>query len=866
MIGCGNHNSTGLGPGKRPFHWLTEDNEDEVYAKKEASGMNKPARCGFTAFCLISISVLTCTFSTIAWASAPINLLPQPLFSRQSGWFFRGAWPDPKSDQSHGAAARLDGVPANSSTWSHVGGSLNAIPTGRKLTFSCLLKGSADDQKVMVNAFAYDKANHLIKNWSTATYLDTNKWRDFESEYVAPEKSASFTLWVIDQEPHPCYVAKASLIAGKVEKEPREEAGNPEVISAHAQTAVQLVEGAQTGVVTFPIPGEYREQVPLTFAVSAQPGSALVSYRIHQREDGRNWLCEVTVRPPPVGAIVGWDALVLVAPHKNVALPKTMPASTSEVASWLRSTACVQSDDPDIIAKSRQIGSDSDDVETYARKVIDFTSKNNGNGARIDALDARRALDCGGSCTSRANLAAALLRAHRIPARTLAHLPTWSGPLDEHWLVEYWHPNSGWVWLESTMNKFEPKPTSLVVLAESNPDDEDKAFDAIQLRNVMPGAAYFSIALLCKELIAAQTLDTPHKGRNVAITQGQIKGSPEQVKGLFRVAEREFAQLTRRSANDQHEETVAKAVRSAAHAGSAALVLAALTGSTQVNTSAVSVAQTSPSVSNESQSNVQPDSQENEYRAAMEVSRKKNGYSHPETLRAMWNLSHYYLKTGKFAQAESVLRYLNDASAKNAKNAPYTSNDIARAYAEAVRGIHMLQGNATIASTKKHGDINSDGATTHSANKSKNSSTSVGSWYLSGDSPTYYQVGLDGYSYIKARTDSAPGFATLMQTTLPNKYQGKRIRFSAKVKTDNVVKAQLWLRVDQPDGTRQIDNMGNRPIMGTTDWARYECVMDVPAGSSNIAFGLILTTSGKAWIDDATIEEVGQNVATTDMN
>jgi hypothetical protein len=250
----------------------------------------------------------------------------------------------------------------------------------------------------------------------------------------------------------------------------------------------------------------------------------------------------------------------------------------------------------------------------------------------------------------------------------------------------------------------------------------------------------------------------------------------------------------------------------------------------------------------------------------MEVSKKKNGYSHPETLRAMWNLSHYYLKTGKFAQAENVLRYLNDASAKNAKNAPYTSNEIARAYAEAVSGMRTLHGNATLASTSNQSNVNSDGATTHSANKPKNSSTSVGAnWYLTGDSPTYYQSGLDGYSYIKARSDSAPGFAALMQTALPNKYQGKRIRFSAKVKTDNVGKAQLWLRVDQPDGTKQIDNMGNRPIMGTTDWARYECIMDVPAGSSNIAFGLILTTSGKAWIDDATIEEVGQNVATTGM-
>jgi hypothetical protein len=61
----------------------------------------------------------------------------------------------------------------------------------------------------------------------------------------------------------------------------------------------------------------------------------------------------------------------------------------------------------------------------------------------------------------------------------------------------------------------------------------------------------------------------------------------------------------------------------------------------------------------------------------------------------------------------------------------------------------------------------------------------------------------------------------------------------------------------------QLDNMQNRPITGTTDWQRYECVMDVPAATSNIYFGLVLQSSGKAWIDDATIEEVGKNVVVT---
>ena len=202
-------------------------------------------------------------------------------------------------------------MPAGSGKWSHVGVKLNTVPTGRKLTFSCLIKGSADD------------------HWSDPMLLDKDKWKTFQTEYVAPENPASFTLWVIDSVEKSCYVSKASLIAGGEQNE-QTEVGKAEVISAHAQAQVKPLEGADMGIVSFPIPGEYREQIPLTFNVATSPQSALVNYSIHKRDDGRNWLCEVTVRPPSSGATVGRDSLVLVKPRKEPALAKAMPASSPE--------------------------------------------------------------------------------------------------------------------------------------------------------------------------------------------------------------------------------------------------------------------------------------------------------------------------------------------------------------------------------------------------------------------------------------------------------------------------------------------------------------------------------------------------------
>ncbi len=195
-------------------------------------------------------------------------------------------------------------------------------------------------------------------------------------------------------------------------------------------------------------------------------------------------------------------------------LARTGPKHPRKRQPWTRSTACVQSDDPAIREKANELAKGTEGVEAYARRVIEFTAHHQGKeGVPFDTLDARKGLDCGGSCTSRANLAAALLRARGIPARTVAHLPTWSGPLYEHWLVEYWHPGAGWVWLESSLGQFRPLPCTLVVLGVANPEDEDRAFDPLQTRQVMPGAPHLSVHVGSEPLHPAPQFDRATRRR-----------------------------------------------------------------------------------------------------------------------------------------------------------------------------------------------------------------------------------------------------------------------------------------------------------------------------------------------------------------
>lgn len=138
-----------------------------------------------------------------------------------------------------------------------------------------------------------------------------------------------------------------------------------------------------------------------------------------------------------------------------------------------------------------------------------------------------------------------------------------------------------------------------------------------------------------------------------------------------------------------------------------------------------------------------------------------------------------------------------------------------------------------------------------------------------------FRVGLDrsvsrsgGTSgHIAASTASPDGFASLSQIIGADDYRGKRIRFSAYVKTRNAsgIGAGLWMRVDGNGGVLAFDNMQARPVLGTVDWMQAVVVLDVPEEAAGIHFGLLLASGGEAWIDDVTFEVVGTDVKATNM-
>jgi hypothetical protein len=147
-------------------------------------------------------------------------------------------------------------------------------------------------------------------------------------------------------------------------------------------------------------------------------------------------------------------------------------------------------------------------------------------------------------------------------------------------------------------------------------------------------------------------------------------------------------------------------------------------------------------------------------------------------------------------------------------------------------------------------------------------------WFIAGSKPADYEAGIDASAahdghasaFLKAKKPAVEGFGTLMQDFRADHYQGKRVRFSASVKTEGVQGwAGLWMRADKGPQQLAFDNMQDRSIKGTTRWQRYDVVLDVPQDATGIFFGVLLTGPGAVWINSARFEMVGPDVPTTGL-
>jgi hypothetical protein len=147
-------------------------------------------------------------------------------------------------------------------------------------------------------------------------------------------------------------------------------------------------------------------------------------------------------------------------------------------------------------------------------------------------------------------------------------------------------------------------------------------------------------------------------------------------------------------------------------------------------------------------------------------------------------------------------------------------------------------------------------------------------WFMAGSRPSEYAAGLlpptwayEGKRVIQLRFRAAAtpgGFGTVMQSFDAARYRGRRVRFSAMVRGQEMTDwAGSWLRVDVTEGARALDNMNDRPLRGSTDWTEAANVLDVGQDAASVHFGVLLVGAGAVDLARPRFEVVGADVPVT---
>jgi hypothetical protein len=251
--------------------------------------------------------------------------------------------------------------------------------------------------------------------------------------------------------------------------------------------------------VLIPLPLAYRDQTPLSYELQITPPASVVAVDVG-RDGPQNSVLRIKLAAGRRGFVkITFRSVLLIGPSDFTSVPTaaTIPETWPEdVTPWLAATWCADSDHKQIQAMAAGIRTETNDVLEIIRRVQAAT----GNVFRLargrgESLTAAEALDKQGSCTSCANLVAAVLRACGVPARIVAGYPSWSGPLQTHYIVEAYVPEYGWYPIESTMGQ-SPWPNFQQALVAIIPSRYEKQARAGARVGVAGGVPYLSLTEL----------------------------------------------------------------------------------------------------------------------------------------------------------------------------------------------------------------------------------------------------------------------------------------------------------------------------------------------------------------------------------
>jgi hypothetical protein len=167
------------------------------------------------------------------------------------------------------------------------------------------------------------------------------------------------------------------------------------------------------------------------------------------------------------------------------------------------------------------------------------------------------------------------------------------------------------------------------------------------------------------------------------------------------------------------------------------------------------------------------------------------------------------------------------------------------------------------------------GPTVGFINRTPRLRTSVHGWAMTGTRTEAYEIRCDAVftdceiPILRTRTLSSEPFGmgsiTHSESAVP--WRDQRLEVSAELKAGGIDGwAGVWMRIDDANGkVLAFDNMQNRPVRGTTGFAWYSVVLDVPAEAARVTFGVVLHGPGAVFVRELSFQSIGGSKVSTDL-
>ena len=120
----------------------------------------------------------------------------------------------------------------------------------------------------------------------------------------------------------------------------------------------------------------------------------------------------------------------------------------------------------------------------------------------------------------------------------------------------------------------------------------------------------------------------------------------------------------------------------------------------------------------------------------------------------------------------------------------------------------------------------------------------------------------DGARSVRIDNVGPEPFGSIYQQISAAAYRGKRLRFSAWLRTESARGSAtggggvLILQAMQSGAPLAWNHMKDTAVAGSTDWKRYQVELEIPATADQIEVGAMLHGPGKLWLDDAQLQAV----------